>query len=730
MGIEEAIAHARRLQATNNLHQSAQLYQQILDKHPNHPDALLGLGNIAIQNKDFTVAITYLEHLLTVIGPKKPLMSALSMAHSNCGSRLFETADLALALTHFQRALELNPYNKLAWRNLGLTQLQLGQNQAAVTSARQATALNPHDNEARLLLARALIADNQHPAGIDLLHILSNINLPDEIAIGVAEQWLLCHQSSQAWELLQQQLTASTDLSTLASRIITLGRRYGENWQAALWLRQWLELQHNASEKQYLELARTLARAGENLGANTIYQDVLATNPNSWQAKLGTALTLPIIYHDNQHLTAARSRLAKELKALKAWQPVHLPLLKDLLWSNFFLAYQGLDDLRLQSDYGDWLHQWASCAQDRPNQVHPGRSTLRRIGFISSFFRDCTVGHYFGRWPGALRKAGFEVIVYQLGANRDHYTRTIANSASKFCHLNDNPAQCAAKILEDKLDALIYPELGMDAQVLVLAALRLAPLQCCAWGHPVTSGLPTVDIYFSCAAMEPPGAQTHYREQLVSLPGLGTSYPMPLEPSAANRRDLGLPENRTLYLLPQSPFKIHPDTDALLAQVLAGDTAGTLVLFTGQDRRVTDKLLTRLGTALAKTGADPKAQMLLLPIMPRSRYLQINRCCDLMLDPPHWSGGNTALDALSSGLPIITLPSAYMRGRQSAAMLTLLELPELVAHNVQDYVAKALQYGKNKMANQILRRHILTYRKRLFEQQEPLEALIAFFRSL
>jgi CRISPR-associated protein Csy1 len=412
---------------------------------------------------------------------------------------------------------------------------------------------------------------------------------------------------------------------------------------------------------------------------------------------------------------------------LKAWQPTHLPLLKDLLWSNFFLAYQGLDDLSLQSDYGDWLHQWASCAQDAPNQVHPGRPTPRRIGFVSSFFRNCTVGHYFGRWPRALRKAGFEVIVYQLGANRDHYTGVIADSASEFHHLNSHLAQCATKILEDQLDVLIYPELGMDAQVVVLAALRLAPLQCCAWGHPITSGLPTMDVYFSCATMEPPGAQTHYREQLVSLPGLGTNYPAPLEPPAASRRELGLPENRTLYLLPQSPFKIHPDTDALFAQVLTEDTAGVLVLFTGQDRRVTDKLLTRLRAALTKTGADPKTQVLLLPTMPRSRYLQVNRCCDLMLDPLHWSGGNTALDALGSGLPIITLPSSYMRGRQSAAMLTLLKLPELIAHDNQDYVAKALQYGKNKMANQVLRAHILARRKYLFDQQEPLEALTGFF---
>ncbi|BAW79525.1 hypothetical conserved protein [Candidatus Nitrosoglobus terrae] len=727
MNIEEIILQARKLQMHRHLYQSAQLYQQILDNYPNHPEALLGLGNIAIQNKDFTAAIAHLERLLTVITPQAPLLNALSMAHNNQGSRLFEVADLSPAITHFQRAVALNPNNKLAWRNLTLSQLQLGLSQAAVISARQTAALDPHNQEAQLLLARSLITDNQPLAAIDLLHSLSNIPLSNETLIAVAEQWLRCHQSHQAWALLQQQCT---HLNTLTPHIMTLARRYGENWQAAQWLQQRLRQEPNVSEKQYLDLAQAFAHAGESHQAMSLYQQALAVNPNSWQAKLGSMLTLPIIYDNHQQLTVARNRFTDGLNALKTWQPKYLPQLADLVWSNFFLAYQGFNDLQLQTEYGNWLHQWASHAQDTPYQVqHTCAATLRRIGFVSSFFRDCTVGHYFGHWPETLRKAGFEVIVYQLSTKGDHYTHTIASSTSKFYYLTGNLSQCAAKILEDKLDGLIYPELGMDAQVLVLAALRLAPLQCCAWGHPITSGLPTIDIYFSCGTMEPNIAQDHYREQLILLPGIGTSYPAPLTPPAANRQDLGLPENRTLYLLPQSPFKIHPDMDTLLAQILAEDSMGTLVLFMGQDRRVTDRLWKRLEAALANTGANPKMQMLLLPVTSRTRYLQINRCCNLMLDPPHWSGGNTALDALSSGLPIISLPSGYMRGRQTAAMLTLLELPELIAHNTQDYVAKALYYGGDKLENQRLRNYISARCGRLFNQQAPLEALIDFFQS-
>ena len=66
--------------------------------------------------------------------------------------------------------------------------------------------------------------------------------------------------------------------------------------------------------------------------------------------------------------------------------------------------------------------------------------------------------------------------------------------------------------MREQFDVLIYPEVGMDADVLRLASLRLAPLQCMAWGHPVTSGLPTIDVFLSSEAMEPEQSSDQYTE--------------------------------------------------------------------------------------------------------------------------------------------------------------------------------------------------------------------------
>ena len=93
----------------------------------------------------------------------------------------------------------------------------------------------------------------------------------------------------------------------------------------------------------------------------------------------------------------------------------------------------------------------------------------------------------------------------------------------------------------------------MDPISTQLAAQRLAPVQCNSWGHPDTSGFPTLDYYLSSDLMEPPDGQDHYTERLVRLPNLSVYYE-PIDPSSASiaRQDLGLRSTATVYWCAQS----------------------------------------------------------------------------------------------------------------------------------------------------------------------------------
>jgi CRISPR-associated protein Csy1 len=257
--------------------------------------------------------------------------------------------------------------------------------------------------------------------------------------------------------------------------------------------------------------------------------------------------------------------------------------------------------------------------------------------------------------------------------------------------------------------------------------MRLAPVQACGWGHPTTTGLRNVDYFLSSQAMEPADAAGHYRERLALLPGLGTRYGVPPASGPAERSEFGLPADAVLYLVPQSLFKIHPDNDALLARVIAADPRGKLVFFAAQYDAINAAFRARMAASLAAQGMALDERAIFLPYMTHAQYLRVNACCDVMLDTLHWSGGNTSLDAIASGLPVVTLPGRFMRGRQSAGMLEMLGVGrELVARDEDDYLAKAAAIAAKPELRAELSARMTAGHPLLFGRDEPIRALEDF----
>ena len=369
-----------------------------------------------------------------------------------------------------------------------------------------------------------------------------------------------------------------------------------------------------------------------------------------------------------------RQSFAAGLEALeRKWTDEHVGrpgrTLEELCWSNFFLAYQGGDDRQLQRGFARLLER--AAVRIAPHLAEPSATVVAgRIGLLSSCWRDCTAGAYFGGWVRWLTEAGYEVHLYQLGPEADAVTAELAGLVRRY-HFDPGVSlqSLAQRLREDRLDLLIYPELGMDARLLPLAALRLARRQVVGWGHPVTTGFDGFDAYLTCAEMEPVDAQLHYHEPLRMLAGLGVDYRRPAVPARVGRGELGLPETVPLVLVPQSLFKLHPDTDETLARIAAEVPDVRLLLFAADGDPLRQHYLDRIAPAFRRLGLSPEDALLWLAPTSRECYLQINSVCDLMLDSLHFTGGNASIDALSVGLPILTCPGRFMRGRQTTAML-------------------------------------------------------------
>ncbi|HET7729193.1 MAG TPA: tetratricopeptide repeat protein [Usitatibacter sp.] len=621
--------------------------------------------------------------------------------HLELGRVHLDRGDFAAALQAFQAATNADPGNVRAWNNVGIALQALERIDEAIRAFTHVLSLDPAYALAHFNLARLYRMRGESKRALE--HAQAAVRIDERMVEG----WLLVGDIHRRARETQPALTAYAMAMRAQPGNLKARNRHAE----------------------------MLAQMGLVDEARRSYREVAAQAPDDLKAALGASLTLPQHYDSVEHLEATRRDYTRGLEHLHEAAPRFSftngeRALAEARWTNFYLAYQGREDRELQKRYGDFLRRVLEPAVPEffvPRKPRAGRDRMR-VGFLSHFFFNCTAGRYFASWVTRLDKQRFDTVVYYTNEWVADDTRTIAAAAGTFRHLPGRPLYTLAQhVAADELDILVFPELGMHADTFTLASLRLAPVQCAGWGHPNTTGLENVDWFVSSEAMEPPGAESHYSERLALLPGLGTYYALPPGAAAGSRADFGIPEDCTAYLVPQSLFKIHPDNDELIAEVLARDPKGMAVMFASNHDVLTQAFATRLARSLRKRGMDINERVLFIaPNIPHPSYLALNRVCDVMLDTLHWSGGNTSLDALATGLPVVTLPGGLMRGRQSQAMLRMLGLEELIAQDVEDYVAKAVALGGDAGHRRSISERIAARRGELFERDEPIRALEAF----
>ncbi|HEX3727433.1 MAG TPA: hypothetical protein VHV08_14365, partial [Pirellulales bacterium] len=210
------------------------------------------------------------------------------------------------------------------------------------------------------------------------------------------------------------------------------------------------------------------------------------------------------------------------------------------------------------------------------------------------------------------------------------------------------------------------------------------------WGHPVTTGSPAIDYFLSSELSEPDKADAHYTERLVRVKNLATYYYRPQRPAARRTRtSFGLDPARHLYLCPQTLFKLHPEFDSILAEILRRDPAGEIVLLECQQAYWMQLVQRRF----ARTMPDVASRVRFLPAQRNADFLELNATADVLLDTIHFGGGNTSYEGLALGVPIVTLPGEYLRGRITLALYRKMQVLDCVVASNEQYVEQAVRLG-------------------------------------
>lgn len=553
---------------------------------------------------------------------------------------------------------------------------------------------------------------------------MSQQTVTSDQAIAMAQKALNQNRPAEA-EALMRKLTVATPREATAPRyllglsLLALNRPA----EAVEILQNVLEVEPAAGLVRSA-LAKALEDTGDVRSAYEAYHSALIAIPTELRARWVGGRLLPRVYQDETEISLWRDRFSAALHSLTGTsietpEQAESALAGVLLMTNFQLAYQCEDDRPLQEAWGKFVH--AAVAKRFPDLASscpppaPVQGRRLKIGLVSEHFYSHTIMLLFGHWALQADTSRVEIHSYMVGGTHDASSEVLAKQ-SIFRDLRNVSIEDAARVIrEDGLDCVVFPDLGMGKSSFVLAAFRLAPLQMVSWGHPVTTGLPTIDLFLTSDAMEPEGGEAFYSERLVRLPRLGIYYhPTPV--SSGDRAAFGLPDEATVYLCCQAQQKYLPQHDYLFPAIAEEVPESRFVFIEHrQFTKVNHAFRQRIEEAFRAGSLDPDKHLVFLPWQEWQDFLRLCSVSDVFLDSIGWSGGNTTLEALAQGLPPVTLPGRFMRSRHTMAMLKLMEIDDLIAADEADYVRIAVRMGDNVELRTALRQRVLERRDCLYK---------------
>jgi predicted O-linked N-acetylglucosamine transferase (SPINDLY family) len=460
-------------------------------------------------------------------------------------------------------------------------------------------------------------------------------------------------------------------------------------------------------------LAFCLREMGDAGQAADLYSQSLQILPRGTTAVAMNTLLAPV-YPNHAAMTRWRETFRAGLANLEA-HPADLlsAPMQELPPLPFYLAYQG-DDVRSDLErFGNLFRPYLPAEMLLTRQ--PGERL--RVAVVTQTLYTHSVMLFFARLLIALPPEAIELcLVTTSHPPQDPLTTALQARADQFVCVPPRLEDLRRAVATLTADVIIYPDLGMDPLTYFLAHTRLAPVQGVWTGHPVTTGLPTIDAFFTWGPAEPEGAEGHYSEPLVRCQAPPWQYAFPQLPSGfKDRRALGLPELGNLYVCPCTLFKVHPDMDAIFQAIIDHDRKAFIVLIGDPG---SPALQSQLQARFQRTVTRKPQRIRFIPWLKGDDFYHLLAAADVVLDPLHFSGGNVTYQAFAVGTPVVTWPGHFLRGRMTSTLYQTLGRPEPVATDPSDYARRAVAIATDPELRGMLKHTLLQHRETLFHRED------------
>jgi protein O-GlcNAc transferase len=438
----------------------------------------------------------------------------------------------------------------------------------------------------------------------------------------------------------------------------------------------------------------------------------------------------PNFFEDQSDIDKTKKEFSKSLDDLKSVDDIKLTVDQDIIDPPVFnLSYDQYESLELNKKIVNLYRKFYPELNKRFIQKKNNKKF--KIGFISEFFTNHTVGKLFKGIIFELDKSKFDVCVFHSENTKKNpiffeFMASEINLGIKNIILPKKFDEKIKLINKENLDIVFFPDVGMSTEFYYLSFIRFAKSQFTSWGHGITTGNDTIDYFLSSKLLETKNVNKKYSEKVIMSEYLPMFFYKPKVLKVLSKEDL---VKKNIYLCSQNLMKVHPHFDEIINKILKKDKKARIIFIKDKNEILSKKLFERF----KKSISSDCERINFLGKLGVDDYINLCGSASVQLDTLYFGAGNSFHESMLYGTPTVTLPLDNLKSRIVYAAYKQMKIsnPPIV-NNIDEYVEKAVKLanlGEKEML-EIKNYYSDSANKYLFENQAAIKDLEKIFLNI
>lgn len=312
-----------------------------------------------------------------------------------------------------------------------------------------------------------------------------------------------------------------------------------------------------------------------------------------------------------------------------------------------------------------------------------------RVGFVSSDFREHPVADFLRSFLRQIDRSDQNLVAFSSSVHRDGATDELGSMFDEWHDIaGRSDLEVARQIHASKIDILIDLNGHTAGNRLQVFAQKPAPLQVSYLGYPHATGLPAMDFRITDPWADPIGEERR-GDRVLRLPECAWCFSPSI--SVMEDRPPVVAAGPVVFGYFGQLGKVSPTTVKIWSQVLRLLPDAKLAI---KSRVLSDPVARyELASRFLLEKIDPSR----LAVQPwqatRREHLASYHAVDIALDAYPYNGTTTTCEALSMGVPVVTLAGSAHVSRVGASLVRAAGFPEGVTHTAEEFIERAVRLG-------------------------------------